>query len=50
MDTNNLHGPIHQGMADAIQNSYVVLFFMNREYYMSDFCTKGDSMMVAFVV
>lgn len=42
MDTNNLHGSIHQGMAEAIENAHVVLFCMNHQYYHSEFCTKGN--------
>ena len=42
MDRNDLHGSIHQGMADAIENAFVVLFLINHEYYESEFCEKGD--------
>ncbi|CAF1240491.1 unnamed protein product [Adineta ricciae] len=40
MDRNDLHGSIHQGMADAIENAFVVLFLMNHDYYESEFCQK----------
>ena len=42
MDRNNLHGSIHQGMAEAIENSYIVLFCMNHQYFNSEFCQKGS--------
>ncbi len=42
MDTNDLHGSIHQGMAEAVENSYIVLFCMNQQYYQSEYCTKGN--------
>ncbi|UJR11557.1 hypothetical protein I4U23_015737 [Adineta vaga] len=40
MDRNDLHGFIHQGMAEAIENAFVVLFFINPAYYGSEFCQK----------
>ncbi|CAF4773221.1 unnamed protein product, partial [Rotaria sp. Silwood1] len=40
MDTNNLHGSIHEGMAEAVENSYIVLFCMNHHYFESEFCQK----------
>jgi hypothetical protein len=42
MDANNLHGSIHQGMAEAVENSYIVLFCMNDQYSKSEYCKKGD--------
>ena len=43
MDTNDLHGSIHQAMAEAVENAYIVLFCINEHYYESEFCTKGTS-------
>ena len=28
-------------MAEGVENSYIVLFLMNREYYQSKYCEKG---------
>jgi hypothetical protein len=42
MDTSNLHGSIHQAMAEAVENSNIVLFCMNHHYYESEYCKKGD--------
>ncbi|CAF1254571.1 unnamed protein product [Adineta steineri] len=40
MDTNNLRGALHQRIAEAIENSYIVLFCINSRYSNSDFCEK----------
>ncbi|CAF1499895.1 unnamed protein product [Rotaria sordida] len=42
MDRNDLHGSIHEGMAAAVENSFIVLFCINHEYFNSEFCEKGD--------
>ncbi|CAF1375035.1 unnamed protein product, partial [Rotaria sordida] len=40
MDRNDLHGSIHGGMAAAVENSFIVLFCINHEYFNSEFCEK----------
>jgi hypothetical protein len=44
MDQDALHGKILNGMAQAVQNSYIVLMCFNEKYLESDFCEIGYSL------
>lgn len=48
MDTYNLRGGIHAGMAEAIENASVVLVCFNREYCQSYYCIKGNTILWDF--
>lgn len=50
MDTNNLHGSIHQGMAEAVENADIVLFCINQRYYHSEYCKKGNFFVIPALV
>jgi hypothetical protein len=41
MDKHALHGKIHNGMAKAVENSYIVLMCYNEMYSEIDFCEMG---------
>ncbi|CAF4915648.1 unnamed protein product [Rotaria sp. Silwood1] len=43
MDKNNLHGGIHEAMARAIENCFVVLVCFNHEYCDSYYCKRESN-------
>jgi len=48
IDQENISGDILRSMAEAVENSFVVLMAINEEYFQSQYCRLGRTIYIFF--